>query len=525
MPVVCVWIPAFRLAVARQQLGAQAARAAAGEGPVAIGEGPVAAGEGPVVEQGRLELDLSAPALLVDRLERGRVVDCTPGAAALGVRPGMTLVQAQAVAHEARVLCEDRAATARVWDELLDALDAASPLVEDGGPGRAFVEMHGSAGGPRAWLRAVRGALAGFDLPLRLGLGPNRFVAGAAAWRADGSICAGDPAAFVAPLPLELLALEHGLVERLRLLGIGTLGQLAALPHGPFVRRFGAAAARWHDRARGIDERPLRPRPRALRIDRSLYGEGEATSQEQVLFALRTLVGRVVDDLAAAGKRAGRLVLHLECEDGETRELSTRVAQPTALPTTLFELLRARLEGVVLNAPVTGLRLAAEELAGGAVALSLFAAGDPDPDALGVVLARLDAALGEGKALRARVVEGARLERRFAYEPFGLEALATKGPPVEPPPLPAAATMQLRLVEPRPLEVRLRDGAPRLVGSPPQAVLELAGPWRVAEGWWAAATGAGTPLARDEYDVWLDDGALLRIAREADRWSVRGVYD
>ena len=43
--------------------------------------------------------------------------------------------------------------------------------------------------------------------------------------------------------------------------------------------------------------------------------------------------------------------------------------------------------------------------------------------------------------------------------------------------------------------------------------------------WWAPATGEGAPLARDEYDVCLDDGALLRIAREGDGWSVRGVYD
>ena len=270
-----------------------------------------------------------------------------------------------------------------------------------------------------------------------------------------------------------------------------TLGELAALPHGPFVRRFGAEAARWHDLARGVDDAPLEPRKRALRVDRALYGEGEASSQEQVLFALRTLVGWVVDDLSAAGKRAGRLVLHLECEDGETREVATRVAQPTALPATLFELLRARLEGVVLTAPVTGLRLAAEELASGGVALSLFAASDPDPDAIGVVLARLDAALGEGKALRARAVDGPRVERRFTFEPFTVEALATKGPQPEPPPLAASATLQLRLVEPRPVDVRMVDGAPRFVGSPPQQVVEFAGPWRADEGWWARATGEG----------------------------------
>src|ERR1700681_1755696 len=105
MPVVCVWIPAFRLAVA---------------------------GLTQVV-------DLDAPVILADRVERGRVVDCTLTAAALGVRPGMTLVQAQAVANEARTVFDDPAADLRVWDEVLDALDAVSPLVEDDGLGRAFL--------------------------------------------------------------------------------------------------------------------------------------------------------------------------------------------------------------------------------------------------------------------------------------------------------------------------------------------------------------------------------------------------
>jgi protein ImuB len=520
MPVVCVWIPAFRLAVAR--------------GP-STSSGPA--------------IDLDAPLILADRIERGRVVDCTLTAAALGVRRGMTLVQAQAVATEARTVFDDPAADARVWADVLEALDAASPVVEDGGLGRAFVEMHGIAGDPAAWLGAVRGALRqaqdklGLDLPARVAFGPNRFVAHAAAYRGDGVICDGDPAAFLAPLPLDLLCepgpaagpssrvLDGGTRERLRLLGVNVLGDLAALPHGPFVRRFGIEAARWHDLARGIDDRPLEPRARALRVDRALYGEGEASSEEQVLFALRTLVGWVVDDLSAAGKRAGRLVLRLECEDGETRELTTRVAQPTAVPATLFELLRARLEGVVLTAPVTGLRLAAEELASGGVALSLFAASDPDPDAVGVVLARLDAALGEGKALRARVVDGPRIERRFTFEPFSLEPLTARGPRPDPPPLAATATLQLRIANPHPIDVRVIGGAPRFAGSPPQQVIEVAGPWRVEEGWWTPATGEGAPLARDEYDVLLEDGALLRIAREAASpnapaaWSVRGVYD
>lgn len=491
MSVVCAWVPAFRLAVARLTQS----------------------------------VDLAAPVIVADKLERGRVVDCSLPAAALGVRAGMTLVQAQAVAHEAVTVVDDPARDAAVWADVLEALDAASPLVEDAGWGVAFLEMHGIDGGAAGWLQAVRGALAGFDLPLRLGLGPNPFVARAAAGAGDGTVCAGDPAAFVAPFSLELLDCGRDVRERLRLLGVTTLGALAALPHGPFVRRFGPDAARWHEQARGIDRRPLRPRVRALHIDRRLYGEGEATSEEAVLFALRTLVGQVVDDLGAAGKRAGRLTLALECENGEVRELTTRVAQPTAVPATLFELLRARLEGVVLEAPVVGLRLAAAALEDGGVPLALFAAGDPDPDVLGVVLARLEAALGEGRALRPRVIEGPRTERRYALDAFTLAPPSAAWTTSEAAPLPPTTALQLRLVAPQPVRVHVAGGAPRFLGTPAQSVLAFAGPWRVDEGWWASATGSGETLTRDEYDVLLDDGSLVRIAREGETWSVRGVYD
>lgn len=495
MPIVCLLVPAFRLGVAR-------------------------------LNDSRLPG--SGAVLVADKLERGRVVECSAVASALGVRPGMTLVQAQAVARDARVVLDDPRRDADIWQAMLDALDAASPLVEDAGLGCAFLEMHGIAGGSAGWLTAVRKALAAFDLPLRLGLAANPFVARAAALVRDGQ-CVDDSAAaaFLAPLPLETLELGADSVDRLSILGIRRLGELAALPHGPFVRRFGIEGAFWHDRARGVDPRPLRPRARSLRIDRTLYGEGTATSEEQVLFALRTLVGRVVEDLEVAGKRCGALTLNLECEDGDVHTIATRVAQPTAQPATLFELLRARLEGAVFASPVAGLRLSAGQLESGGVQIGLFAAGDPDPDALGIALARLDAALGEHHTFRARVVDGPRVERRFAFEPFTLALTNSAQPNTQTAisALPGTAGIQLQLIDPAPVDVLLRAGLPRFIGSPPQAILEVAGPWRVDENWWTPATGGGTPLVRDEYDVLLADGALVRIAREGDVWSIRGRYD
>ncbi len=456
------------------------------------------------------------PVLVADRLERGRVVDADARARGLGARTGMTLLQASAAAREAALLLDDPIRNRAIWEAILDALDAASPLVEDAGEGTAFLEMRGIEGDPERWRATVRDALDS-ALPFRIAVAPSKFTARAAALAGRAVVREGEERAFVAPFPLALLAFDAATLQRLRLLGIRTLGELAALPHGPFVRRFGAAAAYLHACARGIDETPLVPRARALRIDRTLFGEGSAEREEQLLFALRTLVSRVTDDLAYAGMRCGLLRLSLECEDGESLELPTALAQATAQPATIFDLLRTRLEGLTLRSPVAGLRLGAERLEAGGSALSLFAHADPDPEAVAIALARIEAALGPHAARRAELTEGHRYEARFRYAPFLLEPPTRPGERAGTPAQRPACTLGLRLIEPRALEVRLARGRPAFVGT--QAVLDIAGPWRTGERWWAQ------PLDRDEYDALLADGSLVRIACERGVWILRGLYD
>jgi nucleotidyltransferase/DNA polymerase involved in DNA repair len=497
MPILCAFVPAYKVAVAR--LGDERLR--------------------------------ERPLIVADRLERGHALELDAEAYALGARPGMTLVQAAACAREAAIVVDEPARNRVLWERALDALDAASPLVEDAAEGTAFLDMRGIAGSERRRLESVRDAFASDPdlarLPLHVALAPNKFVARTAALVRDGHVVhAGDERAFVAPLPLEVLGLDRATLERLELFGVANLRTLAALPHGPFVRRFGPQAARWHALAGGVDETPLVPRTRHVTIDRSLYGEGTAEREDQVLFALRTLVARVADDVAYAGKRCGILRLALECEDGECVALASTLAQPSAQAATMFDLLRARLEGVVLQSPVIGLRLAAERLESGGSELSLFASRDPDPEIVGIALARLEAALGPGNALRASVVAGNRYEARAAYEPFTAAGIArsTRAAVALCEPQAPVATLAYRIVTPRALDVRLKNGRPARIGS--RDVLEVAGPWRVDEAWWAEALDTGNhPLQSDAYDVLLDDGALCRIVCERDRWYLCGTYD
>lgn len=461
------------------------------------------------------------PALLVDKLERGMVLDTSALAADLGARPGMTLTQAVACAREAEVYVDDRARCRALWDQLLEALDAASPLVEDAAEGTAYLEMRGIEGTPARWIAAVRETLADWPLGVRLGCAANKFTARAAAIMEDGRVCApGSERTFLAPLPLAMLALPRDTREKLALLGVGTLGDLAKLPAGPFTRRFGNEGMRWHARARGIDPAPIVPRPRFLAIDHTLYGAGSAEREEQVFFALRTLVARVAEDVALAGRHCGKLVLTLECENGDVHHISCVLAQPTAQASMFFDLLRARVEGLALGSPLAGLRLGAERLEEGGRALSLFPSSDPDPEILQLMIARLDAALGEGAARRIDAGPGYRYETRTTHAAFTAPVQRSlRVAPESAPPLPQTAPLQFRLRKPARIEVTIAQGGPAFVGTPPQAVLDYAGPWRSAEGWW------DIPLARDEYDVLLEDGTLYRLARCGKEWMVTGAYD
>ncbi|MFY9663727.1 MAG: hypothetical protein WAL67_07800 [Candidatus Cybelea sp.] len=411
-----------------------------------------------------------------------------------------------------------------LWEEMLDALDAVSPLVDDVRPGLAFLDMHGIAGSVRVHIEQVRIVLAGFERVVRIGAGPNKIAARAAAHVADATICEpGMERALLAPLPLALLEIDPAIVERLRLLGIERLGDLARLPHGPFVRRFGASAAGWHELARGIDRRPFVPRGHAVAIEASIFGEGRATDEAQVFFALRMLLANVCADLERCGKRAGALALAIELEDADACEFDLPLALPTAHERTLFEMLRAKLEGTTFAAAIVGLRLQARQLEEGGEAQALFCAGDLDPQRVAVTIARLEAALG-AKVARARTRDSHLLEERFVYEPFKLSDAAAGDAVVAPNEGSESHSQrvvpQLRLLEVREVAVQLRAGEPAIVDR--QAVRQCVGPWRIAE---RKVEKPNSAEGRDEYDVVLEDGTFARIYRQGAHWYLRGVFE
>jgi protein ImuB len=331
--IVCVQIPRFELAIAA---GGREALAA---GPVALAP-----------EAGREQL----------------IGEASAAAEAYGVRAGLRLGEALARCPSLRLVAPDPAGVADEWDRLLAALEAIGAAVETGRPGLAWFDARGLRNLYGGTVEGVIGAARRkLGTPARLGAAPSRFAALAAASRArarKAELAPAEPgrlAAYLAPLPVGLLSSRPetaALPDVLERFGIGTLGELAALPRAALADRFGAAGPLARDLARGRDA-PLRPRHAAERLEERLELPESASGPQ-----LERALGMLIDRLLARRERRGRslrtAVLAAALVEGGTWRTRVTFREPLADPRRMRLVLTPRL--AELPAPADILRLRAE---------------------------------------------------------------------------------------------------------------------------------------------------------------------
>jgi protein ImuB len=279
-----------------------------------------------------------------------QVVGEASGAAeAFGVRAGMRLAEALSRCPALVLVPADPVRAEASWEDSLRRLEAIGAAVEPVRAGEAFFALEplrGLYGDPTAVLGRARRAL---GPPARLGAGPNRLCAHAAAMRMRArrpAVVVSLPAArrLVAELPVAVLheALAYSAPRRIRAdsnhrsspwerasggdweranvpdtlerLGVRTLGELAELPTEAIADRFGEPGLRALRLARGIDE-PLRARrPSEPLVER--LGLPEAASGQQLERALELLVERLLAHPARAGRTIRRLRLEARLAAG-----------------------------------------------------------------------------------------------------------------------------------------------------------------------------------------------------------------
>lgn len=315
-----------------------------------------------VVAAGTRRELLSGPVALAPELGRAQLLgEVSPAAEAAGVEPGLRLGEALARCPRLVLLPPDPAGVADAWERVLVRLESTGAAVESLRPGLACFDARGMrrlhGGHVDGVVAAVRDAL---RRPVRIGLGPVRFCAVAAASRARARHAAEVRGAEdLAPLPVDLLRTQGELAALpapLRRLGIDTLGRLAALPRAAVGERFGAPGLRAHDLARGRDT-PLRPRRPGMTLAETLELE-ESSSGEQLQRAMGLLVDRVLARRERDGRTLRAAVLSARLVEGGTWHERVVFREATADPQRIRLALGGRLE--LLPAPAEKLRLAVE---------------------------------------------------------------------------------------------------------------------------------------------------------------------
>ncbi len=558
--VACVRIPRFPVGAVWR----------ANQGPKQLGLG--------------LGLDLTAPESFTkaeddtrhwdDRLlalaDGNKLRAVTAAAGQARIRAGMTVTAAKARCARLEVLPWDDIAIAGALTRATAALIQASPHVSPAGTinGTWWVGATGfdAIGGERRLARTLLTIAQRWHPRARVAIADSCAAARAATWQHPPAgqplaFCipsGGDPA-FLAPLPLAFLPLDHELVAALDALGITTVGAFAALPSPDIERRWGDLGLSAWRLAHGED--PRRPVLARLEAQRSVTAElgGSSDTMEPALFLVRAALETLVRDLVRDGLAAGAVAITLHLDGGrqqrddftpaETITREVRPAHPLARVAPLFERCRALLSDWTLVAPICGVTVTlTNTLPATGEQGDLLDAGWRDPGAALAALERLRGTLGPDAVMRPVLRDDHRTEQAGAWAELvdgddaalaaalkvAQNAVTTRTDDAAPIthsgawlPLFAsdrtAAPAALRLLEtPQPVRMTCDTDHRPIAGvwqSHTFTVQESIGPERLTGAWWR------TPFARDYWYLRTREVGTLLIYHDPESWVLQGWYD
>jgi len=302
-------------------------------------------------------------------------------ARAAGVQPGLTVAQALLLVpdlHVAEAEPErDAAELARLarW-----AARHVSPLVGLNPPDGLFIDATGLAhlwGDETALIDRLVQAMAGRGYAARAAIADTPGAAwGWARFGPGGVLPPGAQEQAFGHLPLDALRLAPETADALAAVGIDSVGELAALPRAPAVKRFGPQPFARLDDALGRTLEPIQPIRCPRVLEATLACPEPLMTAEPLAEATHRLLADLTARLAAGGLGARLLRLAFTRVDGAVQAVALGTARPTRDAAHLARLLLPRLETVdpgfgIEAARLTALRvepLAPQQLGGDAAA-------------------------------------------------------------------------------------------------------------------------------------------------------------
>ncbi|HVN15908.1 MAG TPA: DNA polymerase IV [Anaerolineales bacterium] len=203
--------------------------------------------------------------------ERGVVASCSYAARQFGVRSAMPMMRAVRLVPNLIIVSSRHHVYREVSREVMKRLHELTESVEQISIDEAFLDISDLNDPPERIARGLQTRIRDeLGLPSSIGIASNKLVAkiatevgkkaakGGAPPFALTIVPAGDEAAFLAPLPADILwGVGPKTGTRLAELGIHTIGDIARWPEADLIRRFGENGRDLANHAKGRDDRPI----------------------------------------------------------------------------------------------------------------------------------------------------------------------------------------------------------------------------------------------------------------------------
>lgn len=443
------------------------------------------------------------------------LIACNAPARMRGVRPGMTVAAAWALASDLNITVRNENAEKAALERIAAWAFEFTPAVSISYPDEVLLEIEGSLGlfdGLSALHRRIGHAIEKLGYCPRIASAPTPLAAQlfARAGLATRIRHADALRIELQNLPVEFLVKSPEARAMLESFGVRTLGDCLNLPRAGLARRLGEALLNDIDRALGRLPDPRPPFVPPSVFEASLPLPAPVEQSEALLFGAHRLLSELCGWLAATGKGVLRLDWIFAHEASATTDLGMTLVAASRDAEHLLNVLRERLARVELPAAVNTLTLRARALAPlMARSLSFLPDAREEKENTARVSERLRARLGEDAVLSLATHCDHRPERAWRACKHGDMAAAAVSPQCGARPL-------WLLASPQPL---------RVVGNVPQydgPLTVLAGPERIESGWWD-----GGDVRRDYYVACNPARSLLWIYRERvapHAWHLHGFF-
>lgn len=294
------------------------------------------------------------------------VVDANPAAAEFDIGSGMIASRALGVCPDLQLIPYDQARCDAAYERMLQRIESIGAAVAPDGMGRALFDGAGLLdlyGGMDGVITKVLGAFR-TSADIRIGIGPNPFLATVAARLADGRkphvIHQDDVRHLLRRLPLNWLDMKPQLLEVFNALGIRACGDLAAIDRAQINDRFGAEGLRLHQLSHGIDDRVFCTRVPQDSIVERLEFPDPVANELVWKQALRVLVDRLLARGELHHYMLHSITVRAQLLTGTTWQHRKALRDPTRSNERVFLAAGAGMEQI--PAPVTALEVSAEQI-------------------------------------------------------------------------------------------------------------------------------------------------------------------